>query len=117
GRWVLSLRRMDDGGSESKVQSPKSDEPYALRITHYSSRAIVHRPSSIVRTTLGLLAAGVLGAAMGAIQVLPFLGVLTASYQWALRSAVHVENIAQPPVNWLLWLSGNGFGWPTSYIG
>ena len=65
----------------------------------------------------GLVGAAGLGLALSAVQLLPFLDILTSSYQWALRQVVDIGNASQPPVNWLLWLTPNGLGWPDAYIG
>ncbi len=65
----------------------------------------------------GVGAAGVLGLALSAVQLLPFLDVLTSSYQWTLRQEVQIGNVSQLPMNWLLWLTPNGLGWPDAYLG
>jgi len=64
----------------------------------------------------GVGAAGVLGLALSAVQLLPFLDVLTSSYQWTLRQEVQIGNVSQLPLNWLLWLTPNGLGWPDAYL-
>ncbi|HKP53032.1 MAG TPA: YfhO family protein [Chloroflexia bacterium] len=65
----------------------------------------------------GIVAAGALGLALSAVQLLPFLDVLTSSYQWALRQVTQIGEVSQAPMHWLLWLTPNGLGWPDAYLG
>jgi hypothetical protein len=65
---------------------------------------------------LGMSLAALTGLLMSAVQVLPFLSILTESYQWALRSGASTAHISAPPHTSLLWLSPNGWGWPDAFI-
>ncbi|HYO50575.1 MAG TPA: YfhO family protein [Chloroflexia bacterium] len=65
----------------------------------------------------GLMAAGLLGIAISAVQLLPFLDILTASFQWSVRAGAQSQNIGLDPLAGLMWLTPNGFGWPDNYAG
>jgi hypothetical protein len=65
----------------------------------------------------GVVGAGLLGLAISAVQLLPFFDILTSSFQWTLRQLTHIGEAIQPPVNWFLWLTPNGLGWPDQYEG
>jgi hypothetical protein len=67
----------------------------------------------------GLSGAGLLGVALAAAQLLPFLDVLPESYQWWLRSqpGQHIAGLSLPLRGGLMWLTPNGFGAPATYNG
>lgn len=65
----------------------------------------------------GLAGAGVLGAGIAAAQFMPLLGVLTSSWQWAVRSRQNIGALQADPLAALTLLSPNGFGWPDAYQG
>ncbi|HEX9989863.1 MAG TPA: YfhO family protein [Chloroflexia bacterium] len=65
----------------------------------------------------GLVGAGLLGIALSAAQLLPFLDILTASFQWSVRSGTQSQTISLPMTAGLMWLTPNGFGWPDNYAG
>jgi len=65
----------------------------------------------------GLVVAGLLGVAVCAVQLLPFLDVLTSTWQWSMRAAARSHVVPLPPEAGLMWLTPNGFGWPDAYDG
>lgn len=90
------------------------------RIAEYlRSKSTPHSSFRIPRLLGGLAFAALLGLALAAAQFLPFLDVLPRSYQWWLRAqpGVPVSELALPTSAALMWLSPNGFGWPTAYTG
>jgi hypothetical protein len=64
----------------------------------------------------GLALCALLGLMLGAVQILPFLSVLTESFQWAVRSGVSTADISMPPHAALMWLTPNGWGWPDGFL-
>jgi hypothetical protein len=58
-----------------------------------------------------------LGVAICAVQLLPFLDVLTSTWQWSVRAAARSHVVSMPPEAGLMWLTPNGFGWPDAYEG
>ena len=71
----------------------------------------------LLKALAGLLGAGLIGLGISVVQLLPFLDVLTSSFQWMVREGAQVKYISMPPAAALMWLSPNGFGWPDAYRG
>ena len=73
-------------------------------------------PATRYPLLLGLITSAILGLLLSAVQVLPFLGVLTDSFQWAVRTGVSTQDISMPAPAALMWLSPNGWGWPDAFL-
>jgi O-antigen/teichoic acid export membrane protein len=76
---------------------------------------VVRRPSSIVRPLLWLAVMALLGAGMGAIQLIPLFEVVQTSFRAARSSLQEVMGYGFPIRHILLWLMPNFYGNPAHH--